>query len=82
MYIIEHRKLPVAILTRDRNLTVKARANDCATCSDWTDGAAGLLAAILASGGLQVHSELLVDDPPLSMPMRRGIETVSPEAEQ
>ncbi|KAJ2742715.1 hypothetical protein GGI20_004279 [Coemansia sp. BCRC 34301] len=58
LYIIEQRKLPVAILTRDRNLAVKARANGCATCGDWANGAVGLLTAILTSGGLEVQTQL------------------------
>ncbi|KAJ2875470.1 hypothetical protein GGH93_001550 [Coemansia aciculifera] len=58
LYIIERRKLPVAMLTRDRNLSIKARANDCPTCSDWTNGAYGLLLAILSSGGLQAQAPI------------------------
>ncbi|KAJ2774059.1 hypothetical protein IWQ57_001000, partial [Coemansia nantahalensis] len=34
--------LPVAILTKDRNLAVKARANGCATCGEWTGSVPGL----------------------------------------
>ncbi|KAJ2035828.1 hypothetical protein H4S03_004055 [Coemansia sp. S3946] len=53
LYIIERRELPVVMLTRDRNLSIKALANGCATCGDWNNGARGLLLAILSSGGLQ-----------------------------
>ncbi|KAI7825889.1 PIN domain-containing protein [Kickxella alabastrina] len=43
LYFIEKCKLPVAILTQDRSLNVKARANGCATCGDWAMDAQGLL---------------------------------------
>ncbi|KAJ2483345.1 hypothetical protein EV174_002958 [Coemansia sp. RSA 2320] len=43
LYLVEQRRLPVVMLTRDRNLAIKARVNGCATCGDWADGAAGLI---------------------------------------
>ncbi|KAJ2318722.1 hypothetical protein IWW52_002389 [Coemansia sp. RSA 2704] len=52
LYFIERRGLPVTILTKDRNLTVKARANGCATCGEWTNGVAGLLSALVSTAGL------------------------------
>ncbi|KAJ2806515.1 hypothetical protein H4R21_000836 [Coemansia helicoidea] len=47
--------LPVAILTKDRNLAVKARANGCATCGEWTGSVPGLVSAVAASVGLRVQ---------------------------
>ncbi|KAJ2306303.1 hypothetical protein IWW55_001512 [Coemansia sp. RSA 2706] len=52
LYFIERRGLPVTILTKDRNLTVKARANGCATCGEWSNGVAGLLSALVSTAGL------------------------------
>ncbi|KAJ2716711.1 hypothetical protein H4R19_000485 [Coemansia spiralis] len=49
------RGLPVAILTKDRNLAVKARANGCATCGEWTGTVPGLVSAVAASVGLRVQ---------------------------
>lgn len=51
LFMNQEKRLPVVILTRDRNLSVKARANGCATCGDWSKGADELLVAILGSGG-------------------------------
>ncbi|KAJ2615251.1 hypothetical protein H4S08_001325 [Coemansia sp. RSA 1365] len=52
LYFLNKKGLPVAILTKDRNLTVKARANGCATCGGWSGSAAGLIAAISRSIGV------------------------------
>ncbi|KAJ2697088.1 hypothetical protein FB645_006023 [Coemansia sp. IMI 203386] len=46
LYFIEKHKLPVAVLSQDRLLNVKARANGCATCGEWTKDAASLIFAI------------------------------------
>ncbi|KAJ2728296.1 hypothetical protein IW152_006013 [Coemansia sp. BCRC 34962] len=52
------------MLTRDRILSIKARANGCATCDDWSHGPGGLLTAILTSGGLQAQAP--IDDAPIA----------------
>ncbi|KAJ2782030.1 hypothetical protein GGI15_003039 [Coemansia interrupta] len=46
LYFIEKHKLPVAILSEDRSLNVKARANGCATCGQWTKDASSLISEI------------------------------------
>ncbi|KAJ1648283.1 hypothetical protein LPJ64_000439 [Coemansia asiatica] len=46
LYFIERHKLPVAVLSQDRSLNVKARANGCATCGEWAKDAASLIGAI------------------------------------
>ncbi|KAJ2836988.1 hypothetical protein FBU31_001237, partial [Coemansia sp. 'formosensis'] len=74
LYIIEKRKLPVTMLTRDRNLSIKARTNGCATCGDWANGPGGLLLAILDSGGLQAQSKVPVDDAPIAATDSDGVD--------
>ncbi|KAJ1950214.1 hypothetical protein EC988_004472, partial [Linderina pennispora] len=51
LYFMEKFGLPVTILSRDRNMNVKARINGCATCGDWTGTAAGLVDAIARCSG-------------------------------
>ncbi|KAJ1733333.1 hypothetical protein LPJ61_001609 [Coemansia biformis] len=51
LYFSEKKGLPVAILTKDRNLAVKARANGCATCGVWAGSAAELISAVAAAVG-------------------------------
>ncbi|KAJ2388491.1 hypothetical protein GGI05_003774 [Coemansia sp. RSA 2603] len=46
LYFIEKHKLPVAILSEDRSLNVKARSNGCATCGQWTKDASSLISEI------------------------------------
>ncbi|KAJ1719865.1 hypothetical protein LPJ53_005436 [Coemansia erecta] len=46
LYFIERHKLPVAILSEDRSLNVKARSNGCATCGQWTKDASSLISEI------------------------------------
>ncbi|KAJ2723588.1 hypothetical protein GGI07_002543 [Coemansia sp. Benny D115] len=46
LYFMENRGLPVAILSEDRSVNVKALANGCAACGEWTGGASGLVGVI------------------------------------
>ncbi|KAJ2845399.1 hypothetical protein IWW36_004798, partial [Coemansia brasiliensis] len=56
LYFMEKKSLPVALLTRDRNLTVKARANGCITCCEWKGNVAGLISALTNMAGLPVQA--------------------------
>ncbi|KAJ2450947.1 hypothetical protein EV183_003943 [Coemansia sp. RSA 2336] len=74
LYFMEKKCLPVALLTRDRNLTVKARANGCATCSEWKGNVSGLIAALTDMAGLpaQAVASATVDDDCMDIDMDEG----------
>ncbi|KAJ2160439.1 hypothetical protein GGF46_002265 [Coemansia sp. RSA 552] len=65
LYFMEKKKLPVAILTKDRNLAVKARANGCASCGESSTDISRLIAAITTSAGLAAPSlTIYIDELP------------------
>ncbi|ORX74525.1 hypothetical protein DL89DRAFT_320028 [Linderina pennispora] len=79
LYFMEKFGLPVTILSRDRNMNVKARINGCATCGDWTGTAAGLVDAIARCSGentsslrrkeqVSIEPIVIPDSPPHSQP--------------
>ncbi|KAI9476787.1 hypothetical protein LPJ78_005470 [Coemansia sp. RSA 989] len=74
LYFMEKKSLPVALLTRDRNLTVKARANGCATCSEWKGNVSGLIAALTDMAGLPVQAiaSTAIDDDCMDIDMDEG----------
>ncbi|KAJ1807603.1 hypothetical protein LPJ56_006213, partial [Coemansia sp. RSA 2599] len=70
LYFMETHKLPVAVLSQDRSLNVKARANGCATCGEWSKDAASLIAAIENAllGSNAKSSAPMVGNSAISMP--------------
>ncbi|KAJ2126027.1 hypothetical protein IW147_000499 [Coemansia sp. RSA 720] len=68
LYFMEKRGLPVAILTKDRNLTVKARANGCVTCGKWTDSVSGLISTLTSTAALPSQPMLHVASNQLQPP--------------
>ncbi|KAJ2077305.1 hypothetical protein H4R24_005216 [Coemansia sp. RSA 988] len=75
LYFLNQKSLPVAILTKDRNLTVKARANGCATCGGWSGSVAELISAISRSIGMP----LLKDEQKHGTTDQSNTESTAPE---
>ncbi|KAJ2804210.1 hypothetical protein H4R20_002596 [Coemansia guatemalensis] len=75
LYFLNKKGLPVAILTKDRNLTVKARANGCATCGEWSGSATGLISAVARSIGVS----LLKDEQKRNIDGQNSTESIAPE---